>query len=112
MVMPRPSSPSRGVADAPLPRHNGTQGRFAGDVYPRIDVELLQDMGNVGRDGPPGQHQLDGDFRVGQPLGDEGGNLDLGRCEAVPAVAGVPVLSVRPAPDTVGAECGREPGGA
>jgi hypothetical protein len=76
-----------------------------------MDVEFLQDVGDVGRDGPPGQHQLDGDFRVGQPFGHEGGNLDLGRCEAIPAVAGLPVLSARPAPDAAGAERRIKPGG-
>jgi hypothetical protein len=96
--------------DAPLPRREGAQGGLAGDVCPGMDAEFLQDVGDVGRDGPPGQHQLDSDFRIGQPLGHEGGDLALGRCEAVPAAAGLPVPGARPEPDAVGAECGLEPG--
>ena len=36
-------------------------------------------------DSAGGQHQPVGDFRVGQSLLDEGGDLDLGRREAGPA---------------------------
>jgi len=36
------------------PRRDGAQRRLAGDIGPRVDVELLQDVGDVGRDGPPG----------------------------------------------------------
>ena len=37
---------------AGLPRRDGAQGCFPGDVGPRMDVELLQDVGDVGPDGP------------------------------------------------------------
>ena len=72
--------------------------------------QLLQDVGDVGRDGPPGEQQLGCDLRVGQSLLDEPGDLDLGRREAVPAAARPPVLGVRPAPDAVGAERRLPPG--
>jgi len=75
-----------------------------------MDVELLQDVGDVGRDGSPGQHKPGGDLRVGQSLLHECGDLDLGRGEAVPAALRPPVLGVRPAPDAVGAEGGLDPG--
>jgi hypothetical protein len=39
-------------AAAPLP--DGAQGRFPGDVGPRMDVELLQDVRDVAPDGPAG----------------------------------------------------------
>jgi hypothetical protein len=35
-------------------RRDGAQRRLPGDIGPRMDVELLQDVGDVGRDGPPG----------------------------------------------------------
>jgi anti-sigma regulatory factor (Ser/Thr protein kinase) len=38
-----------------LPGRDGPQGRLTGDICPRMDVELLQDVGNVGRNGSPGQ---------------------------------------------------------
>jgi anti-sigma regulatory factor (Ser/Thr protein kinase) len=47
---PRPS----GVGPIPSPRRAGAQRCLTGDVDPRMDVELLQDVGDVGRDGPPG----------------------------------------------------------
>jgi anti-sigma regulatory factor (Ser/Thr protein kinase) len=34
-------------------RPDRTPGRLARDVGPRMDIELLQDVGDVGRDGPP-----------------------------------------------------------
>jgi len=37
-----------------LPRRDVTQGRLPGDVDPGVDVELLEDVGDVGCDGPPG----------------------------------------------------------
>jgi anti-sigma regulatory factor (Ser/Thr protein kinase) len=45
-------SDSRGPAG--LPRPDRPQCCLAGYVYPRVDVELLQDVRDVGRDGPPG----------------------------------------------------------
>ena len=44
---PDPSGPGE------LPRRDGAQGRLTGDVCPRMDVELLQDVGDVGCDGTP-----------------------------------------------------------
>jgi anti-sigma regulatory factor (Ser/Thr protein kinase) len=50
----------RSPLDAPViprarsPRRERAQGRLTGDIGPRMDVELLQDVGDVGRDGPPG----------------------------------------------------------
>ncbi len=50
-----PSPPNASAIPAPrLPRRDGAQGRLAGNVGPRMDIELLQDVGDVGRDGPPG----------------------------------------------------------
>src|SRR5450432_2821657 len=66
------------------PRCAVAQSRLAGDVYPRTDVQLAQDVGDVGRDGPGGQEQPGGDLRVGQSLRDESGDLGFGRREAVP----------------------------
>jgi anti-sigma regulatory factor (Ser/Thr protein kinase) len=48
-----PPSPSA-IPAARLPRPERTQRRLAGDVGPGVDVELLQDVGDVGRHGPPG----------------------------------------------------------
>jgi hypothetical protein len=47
-----------------------------------MDVELFENVGDMGRDGPPGQQQPGSDRWVGQPLLQERGNLDLGRREA------------------------------
>ena len=50
-----PSPPNASAIPAPrLPRRDRAQGRLARNVGPRMDVELLQDVGDVGRDGPPG----------------------------------------------------------
>jgi anti-sigma regulatory factor (Ser/Thr protein kinase) len=50
-----PSPANASAIPAPrLPRRNGAQGRLTGNVGPRMDVELLQDVGDVGRDGSPG----------------------------------------------------------
>ena len=64
----------------------------------------------MGRDGPPGEQQPGGDLGVGQSLLHERGDLDLGRREAVPAAARLPVLGVRPAPYAVGPERSLQPG--
>lgn len=42
------------IPPARSPRRDRAQSRFTGDVCPRIDAELLQDVGDMGRDGPPG----------------------------------------------------------
>jgi anti-sigma regulatory factor (Ser/Thr protein kinase) len=48
-----PSSPNPGAVPAPRsPRTDGTQGGLAGDVDPRVDVQFLEDVRDVGRDGP------------------------------------------------------------
>jgi anti-sigma regulatory factor (Ser/Thr protein kinase) len=47
-----PSPPAIPAARSPRPER--TQRRLAGDVGPRMDVELLQDVGYVSRHGPPG----------------------------------------------------------
>ena len=91
-------------------RRGGPQGRLAGDVYPRVDAELAQDMRDVGGHGPTGKQQLGGDLRVGQPFHDERGDLGLGRGEAVPAAARLPVLGMRAPADPVGAEPCLQPG--
>jgi len=52
-----PPSPSA-IPAAWSPRPEGTQRRFARDVDPRMDIELLQDVGDVGRHGPPGCSSL------------------------------------------------------
>ena len=42
------------VPAPPSPRRDGAQGRLAGNIDPRVDVQLLQDVRDVGRDRPPG----------------------------------------------------------
>ncbi len=42
------------IPPARSPRPDRAQRRFTGDVCPRIDAELLQDVGDMGPDGPPG----------------------------------------------------------
>ena len=45
-------------------RRDGAQGCLPGDIYPRVDPQLPEDVGDMGRDGSPGQQQLGGDLRV------------------------------------------------
>src|ERR1039457_3736917 len=85
---------------------DGAQGRLAGDVYTRMHVEFLQDVGGVGRDGPAGQEELGGDLWAGQSRLHQGGDLDLARREAVPATPRLPVFRARPAADAMSAEPG------
>jgi anti-sigma regulatory factor (Ser/Thr protein kinase) len=47
-----PQNPPRGAARSP--RRDGAQGRLTGNIGPRVDIELLQDVGDVSRDGSPG----------------------------------------------------------
>src|ERR1017187_6527131 len=82
------------------------EGCLAGDVYARVDVELLQDVGDVGRDGPPGQEELGADLWVGQSLLHQRGDLGLGRRQAVPAAPRLPVFGVRAAADAMSVEPG------
>src|ERR1700689_1314459 len=108
---PRSATPARLSHSAvSSPRCAVAQSRLAGDVYPRTDVQLAQDVGDVGRDGPGGQEQPGGDLRVGQSLRDESGDLGFGRREAVPAVTHLPVLRARAAADAMRPEPGLEPG--
>ena len=93
-----------------ITRSGASQGRFPGDVSPRMDVELLEDAGDVGADGPRGHHQPVGDLRIGQALRDERGHVDLGWREAIPAATRPPVADPRAAPDAAAAELGQEPG--
>ena len=86
-------------------------GGLAGDVYPGMDTELAQDVRDMGSHGPVGQEQPGGDLRIGQPLGDQPNHLDLGRCQAVPAALGLPVLHPGTAADTLGPEPGLQPAG-
>ena len=65
-----PLTPS-GFRASRLLRRDGAQGGHPGDVGPRVDVEFLQDVRDVGRHGPAGQQQLGGDLRVGQSLLDD-----------------------------------------
>src|SRR5215469_1486796 len=87
-------------------RRDRAQGCLTGDVYPRVDAELPQDVGDMGRDGSPGQQQLGGDLRVGQTLSYERGDLGLGRREAVPAAPGPAVFRMRAAANAMSAEPG------
>src|SRR6516162_7933930 len=52
------------------------------------DVELGEDVGEVGLDGGAGDEQAVGDVGVGQAFGDESYHLSFGGGEAVPAVFG------------------------
>src|SRR6516162_5426743 len=52
------------------------------------DVELAENVGEVGLDGGAGNEQAGGDVGVGQAFGDEPYHLPLGGGEAVPAVLG------------------------
>jgi hypothetical protein len=103
-----PDSPTRAVPRSP--RRDGAQGGLAGDVRARMDVELPQDVGDVGRDGPPRQQQLGGDLWVGQSALRQCGDLGLARREAVPAAPCLPVFRARAAADAMGAERGPQPG--
>jgi len=49
-----PQSPPSPVPAARSPGPDGAQGRLTGDVGPRMDIEFLQDVGDVGCHGPPG----------------------------------------------------------
>ena len=95
---------------AQSPRRNGAQGCFAGDVRARMNVELLQDVRDMGRDRPPGQQQLGGDLGVRQPCLHQRGDLGFGGREAVPPAARLTVLRVRAAADAVRPEARLEPG--
>src|SRR5260370_37518345 len=87
-------------------RRDGSQGCLAGDIYPRVDPQLPQDVGDMGRDGSPGQQQLGGDLRVGQTLTDERGDLALGWRQAVPAAPGPAVFRMRAEARAMSAEAG------
>lgn len=58
---------------------------FADDFHPALGAELGQDPGDVGLHGPTGQEHAPGDVRRRVAPGDQGGDLDLGRCEGLPA---------------------------
>ena len=71
-----------------------------------MNVEFLQDVGDVGRYGPPGQEKPGGDLWVGQSPLHQRGDPCLGRREAVPAAPRLPVFSVRATADAMSAEPG------
>src|SRR5215467_5961543 len=96
----------QGVSAPRSLRRDRAQGRLTGDIYPRVDPELPQDVGDMGRDGSPGQQQLGGDLRVGQTLSYERGDLGLGRRQAVPATPGPAVFRMRAAANAMSAEPG------
>src|SRR5690242_10456493 len=84
--------------------------RLADDFYPALDLELGEDVGDVGLHGPPGQEQAAGDVRRRVTSGDQGGDLGLGGGERVPS-EGRARLAVPPdaSPDAVRAEPGISP---
>src|SRR5260370_550236 len=112
---PRPRGPpapppGRQLIPAPRsPRRDGTQGCLAGDVDPRMDIKLPQDVGDVGCDGPPGQQQPGGDLWVGQPALHERSDLGLGRREAVPPALRLPLFPMPAPPAALTAAPGRYP---
>src|SRR5580704_2523776 len=75
-----------------------------------MNVELLQDVRDMGRDRPPGQQQLGRDLWIRQPSLYQRGDLDLGGREAVPPAGRLTVLRVRAAADAVGPEAWVQPG--
>jgi len=70
---------------------------LADDFGAGVGAELGQDVGDVGLHGVAGQEQLGGDVGVGPPVGDQGGDLDLGGGERVPAL-GDPGPAARSSP--------------
>src|SRR5215470_15831592 len=85
-------------------RRDRAQGCLTGDIYPRVDAELPQDVGDMGRDGSPGQQQLGGDLRVGQTLSYERGDLGLARRLVPAATPSLAVFRMRVAPTAMSAE--------
>src|ERR1700733_15592904 len=53
--------------------------RPRGDLCARGEAELAEDVGDVPGRGGRGEHQLVGDAAVGQPPGDQRGDLELAR---------------------------------
>src|SRR5579862_815358 len=86
-----------------LLRGDALAQRFADDIDPALRAELGQDVRDVGLHGAPGQEHTPGDVRRGGAPGDQGGDLDLGRGERLPARGGVrPTPDADAAPDAVG----------
>ena len=65
-----------------------TPCRLGGELGAGVDVELREDVFEVGLDGGPAHEQSLGDLGVGEPFGDEGDHLLFGGSEAGPAVVG------------------------
>jgi inner membrane transporter RhtA len=61
--------------------------RERGDLRPRPRAELREDPRNVGADRVAGQEQLGGDLRIGPAVGDQPGDLGLGRGQRLPPVS-------------------------
>src|ERR1700748_3110806 len=91
-------------------RRDALVQRLADDIYPAFRAELGQDARDVGLHGPAGQEHAAGDVRGRVASGDEGGDLQLGRGQRVPARDGsLPSRAPCAPPDAVRAEPGVGP---
>src|SRR6266851_5129374 len=98
--------PQRSWPSSALPlRGDAVAQRFADDLYPAFRAEFGQDAGDVGLHSPPRQEHALGDVRRRVAAGEQGGDLDLGRSERLPARGGPRLApTAGTAPDAVGAK--------
>src|SRR5271156_3526528 len=87
----------------PALRGDALTQRLANDIDPASRAELGENVRDVGLHRPPGQEHAPGDVRRGRAPGDQGGDLDLGRGERLPARGGArPAPAADAAPDAEG----------